>query len=354
MRQRVKIIEIVRHRLSTDGDGVTTLVAFHGCPVHCSYCLNPQSLDDGCRFRKYSLEGRGNQYRQSLFHRYNGGVTFGGEESCLRTDFTREFCGLIFLLNLETSLNVPVANIEALLTVVNTLIFDIINPDLYCSYTSKSNAPVLDNLRLIAKTGRQNDCIVRIPLRPNYNTNANHKAIRKILEVIGFNCFDLFIYKPTNTLTMARGKQTCKIQKEICRQIAETNDIDFVILECRSKRACFSTSSNQSNETLQGELAASIVQTEAVDSIDEEGKQPVVEDTASDSQDLHGVKEGEIVGNPNIVVFQREVPDELSANPNEKGIYECIERPPEFLGGNVEMLHFINQHLIYPEEQYKY
>lgn len=56
MKQRAKIIEIVRYRLSTDGDGVTTLVAFHGCPLHCSYCLNPQSLDDECRFRKDSLE----------------------------------------------------------------------------------------------------------------------------------------------------------------------------------------------------------------------------------------------------------------------------------------------------------
>lgn len=152
MKQWVKIIGMAQHRLSTDGDGMTTLVAFHGCPVHCSYCLNPQSLDDGCRFRKYSLEERGNQYRQSLFHRYNGGVTFGSEESCLRTDFTREFCVLTFLLNLETSLNVPVANIEALLPMVNTLIIDIMPPDIYRSYTSKSNAPVLDNLRLIAET----------------------------------------------------------------------------------------------------------------------------------------------------------------------------------------------------------
>ena len=29
------IIGIVRHRMATDGVGVTTLVAFHGCPLHC-------------------------------------------------------------------------------------------------------------------------------------------------------------------------------------------------------------------------------------------------------------------------------------------------------------------------------
>lgn len=47
-----RIIGIARLRLSTDGDGVTTLVAFHGCPLHCRYCLNPQSLDDGNRFKE--------------------------------------------------------------------------------------------------------------------------------------------------------------------------------------------------------------------------------------------------------------------------------------------------------------
>ncbi|WP_304588753.1 4Fe-4S cluster-binding domain-containing protein, partial [uncultured Duncaniella sp.] len=55
-KQLAKIIGIARHRLSTDGDGVTTLVAFHGCTLRCRYCLNPQSLGDSGRFREYSPE----------------------------------------------------------------------------------------------------------------------------------------------------------------------------------------------------------------------------------------------------------------------------------------------------------
>ena len=35
------LIGINRHRLATDGKGVTTLVAFSGCPLRCKYCLNP-------------------------------------------------------------------------------------------------------------------------------------------------------------------------------------------------------------------------------------------------------------------------------------------------------------------------
>ena len=202
MKQRVKIIGIARHRLSTDGDGVTTLVAFHGCPLRCRYCLNPQSLDNGDRFREYSPEELYAETRidELYFIATNGGVTFGGGEPCLHADFIREFselCGASWQLNLETSLNVPSVNIEVLLTVVNTLIIDIkdMNPAIYNSYTGQSNDLVLDNLRLIADSGRQKDCIIRLPLIPDFNTETDRTASRSRLETLGFDNFDLFTYQ---------------------------------------------------------------------------------------------------------------------------------------------------------------
>lgn len=201
-KQRAKIIGIARHRLSTDGDGVTTLVAFHGCPLRCRYCLNPQSLGDGGRFREYSPEDLYAETRidELYFIATNGGVTFGGGEPCLRPQFIREFrelCGSLWQLNLETSLNVPTANIKTLLPVVNTLIIDIkdMNPDIYCDYTGESNRFVLDNLRLITEAGRQNDCIVRLPIIPSHNTDADREKSRKALEALGFTRFDLFTYQ---------------------------------------------------------------------------------------------------------------------------------------------------------------
>ena len=197
-----KIIGVARHRLSTDGDGVTTLVAFHGCPLRCWYCLNPQSLGDGSRFKEYSPQSLYDEVRidELYFLATNGGVTFGGGEPCLRPDFIREFrglCGPDWQINLETSLNVTTANIKGVLPIVNTLIIDIkdMNPDIYHSYTGQSNNRVLDNLRLIADAGRQPDCIVRIPLIPNYNTDSDRVASRKALEALGFDRFDLFTYQ---------------------------------------------------------------------------------------------------------------------------------------------------------------
>lgn len=202
MKQRVKIIGIARHRLSTDGDGVTTLVASHGCPLRCRYCLNPQSLDNGDRFREYSPEELYAETRidELYFIATNGGVTFGGGEPCLHADFIREFrqlCGASWQFNLETSLNVPSVNIKALLPVVNTMIIDIkdMNPDIYRSYTGQSNDFVIDNLRLIADSGRQKDCIIRLPLIPDFNTETDRTASRFRLETLGFDNFDLFTYQ---------------------------------------------------------------------------------------------------------------------------------------------------------------
>lgn len=40
---------------------------------------------------------------------------------------------------------------------------------------------------------------------------------------------------------MARGKNTCRILKEIRRQIAEANDIEYVVEECKYKGDCLGT-----------------------------------------------------------------------------------------------------------------
>lgn len=200
--ESAKIIGISRHRLSTDGDGVTTLVAFHGCPLRCRYCLNPQSLGNDSRFKEYSPESLYDEVKidEIYFIATNGGVTFGGGEPCLRPQFIREFrelCGQSWQLNLETSLNVPVADVEILLPIVNTLIIDVkdMNPDVYRNYTGQTNNLVLDNLRMIAEAGRQDDCIVRLPLIPDYNTDANRTVSRSELEALGFDRFDLFTYQ---------------------------------------------------------------------------------------------------------------------------------------------------------------
>ena len=50
---------------------------------------------------------------------------------------------------------------------------------------------------------------------------------------------------------MKRGKQTCRILKDIRRQIAEANDIEYITSECQYKGDCSGTCpiwSNNLNE----------------------------------------------------------------------------------------------------------
>ena len=46
---KAPVFAVSRHRLGTDGAGVTTLVGFRGCPLSCRYCLNPECVSDGVK-----------------------------------------------------------------------------------------------------------------------------------------------------------------------------------------------------------------------------------------------------------------------------------------------------------------
>ena len=55
---KVPVIAISRHRMKTDGDGVTTLVCFHGCPLRCVWCINPFSFAEDTNARKENIGAR--------------------------------------------------------------------------------------------------------------------------------------------------------------------------------------------------------------------------------------------------------------------------------------------------------
>ena len=63
----VPLIGIARHRLTIDGEGVTTLVAFHGCPLRCKYCLNPTSLQPDGVWERYDCNQSMRKYAKTNF-----------------------------------------------------------------------------------------------------------------------------------------------------------------------------------------------------------------------------------------------------------------------------------------------
>lgn len=69
------------------------------------------------------------------------------------------------------------------------------NLEIYRNYTGQDSVNVLSNLRFIAESGRQGDCVIRLPLIPGFNTVADRDASRSELEKFGFTRFDLFTYQ---------------------------------------------------------------------------------------------------------------------------------------------------------------
>lgn len=194
-------IAINRHRLTTDGEGVTTLVGFHGCPLHCEYCLNAQCLQaDGvwCRLTPGELYSEV-EIDDLYFVATGGGICFGGGEPLLRSDFIKAFAEIMnpeWKLTIETSLNVPLENVKAIASLVQMWYVDIkdMNPDIYKAYGCKENKQVVSNLQWLAVNGYADKVIIRLPLIPEYNTDEDRQRSQQQLEKMGFTNFDKFNY----------------------------------------------------------------------------------------------------------------------------------------------------------------
>ena len=200
--QPVKFIGVARHRLTVDGEGVTTLAAFWGCPLKCAYCLNPQCNRAEAYLVMHTPQSLYDYVKidQLYFLATGGGVTFGGGEPLLNVEFIRSFrelCGPHWNLTLETSLNVPNALFEKSLDVVDHYIVDVkdMNEAIYKAYTGQDAGQMLSNLRRLADLGLQERVVVRLPLIEQYNTEADVEKSAEQLTAMGFTHLDRFKYK---------------------------------------------------------------------------------------------------------------------------------------------------------------
>jgi radical SAM domain protein len=179
------IIGIDRHRLTTDGEGVTTLVAFHGCPLHCKYCLNPQCLSPDSVLRTITPSELYSEVEidDLYFVATGGGICFGGGEPLLHSEFIVEFAKIMnpeWSIILETSLNVPLKQLEMVAPLVREFIVDVKDMDeqTYKAYTMQSNKVVAHNLKWLAENGYTEKTFVYplylIIIRKLHKTKANN------------------------------------------------------------------------------------------------------------------------------------------------------------------------------------
>lgn len=196
------IFAISRLRMATDGSGITTLVTFMGCPLHCKYCLNkkchePIYESDNKTLRKgimmlspkelYDLVKIDNIYFQAT----GGGICFGGGEPTLYASFIKEFkklCQGKWKITLETCLRCSYNTIAELSEVVDHWIVDIksMNPFIYQEYTGAMSG-VLQHLKSIQMLIPQDRVTIKVPIIPGFNEEADVDSdIAEIKENYGF------------------------------------------------------------------------------------------------------------------------------------------------------------------------
>lgn len=195
-----KVQSINRHRLTTDGEGVTTLVALYGCPLACEYCINKDILHNK-PWKEYTKEALLGILMQDYcyFVATKGGITFGGGESLLHAKAIEELFSILpeyVNVNLETSLCVEQQILEPLLEPVYQFIIDVksMNPDVYQAYTGQSNERVIQNLEYIVKRGFQEKCRVRVPRIPGYTREQDVSFTADRLKQMGFQNIEIFDY----------------------------------------------------------------------------------------------------------------------------------------------------------------
>ena len=175
-------------------------MAFNGCPLRCRYCLNKPCWNPK-EGKEYSPQALFDEVKidQLYFLATHGGVTFGGGEPLLQPDFIkafRELCGQSWRITVETSLNVPFENLEALVPILDGYIVDIkeLNPKVYKEYTGKDNALAISNLEWLLQHVDADCIMVRVPHIPDFNTESDVAQSKERLVAMGVKNMDEFTY----------------------------------------------------------------------------------------------------------------------------------------------------------------
>ena len=192
------IISISRLRMGTDGNGISTLVVFFDCPLHCKYCINdfchkPPKPFVGVQHAAFTPQELIEILRKDdiYYLMSGGGIVFGGGEPLLQSKYIHKVCTLADMRwskRIETSLNVSWNYVKPVLYDMDEWIIDIkdINNDIYKNYTGKDNKNMIKNLLKLRNKISSDKIHIRIPRIAGYNSEYDiEKSIQWVRENIG-------------------------------------------------------------------------------------------------------------------------------------------------------------------------
>ena len=183
--EKGRIFDIQRFSVH-DGPGIRTIVFLKGCAMRCRWCCNPESQNRETEIMnmdgKKKIVGEDitagetmeRVMRDSVYYRRSGGgITLSGGECLLQPDFSSALLRIAkengISTAIESTANVPFANVEKVLPYLDVFLMDIknMNSEKHKEYTGSPNGRILENARLIAK--RANRLIIRVPVIPTFN-----------------------------------------------------------------------------------------------------------------------------------------------------------------------------------------
>lgn len=249
-----------------DGYGIRTLIFLKGCPLHCPWCQNPESLKSvsEIKFSKHLCIGcfkckevcdqdaiLDNGDRRIDLDRCNlcmkcvencpscalskigsyksvddvmkvilsykpfydasdkGGVTLSGGEPTFQPEFTRSLLkqckGHGVHTAMETCGFVKFEILESIIPYLDLLLYDVKHMDsmLHEKYTGVPNGLIHENLKKISKISGP-ECVVRIPLIPGFNDDEkNVELTAQFLSSLNIRKLDLL---PFNQLPSGKYK----------------------------------------------------------------------------------------------------------------------------------------------------
>lgn len=147
---------------------------------------------------------------------------------------------------------------------------------------------------------------------------------------------------------MKRGKQTCRILKDIRRQIAEANDIEFITSECQYQGDCLGTCPKCESEVryLEQQLERKRMAGKAIALFGISAGLVALSPMVSCSSSPNKGTNQEITSIS--VVGDIVSPDTLYNSPSENDTLDIAEVMPEFPGGQKALMKFLAKKIAYP------